>query len=136
MIKNWNGLLKHVFLYSVIYTVATIANSVLSLMQGIRDDPSGNWHEITRAVVVFIGVVAYWMATSLPVKNPMLRALCTYVPTMGMVFGLVWLTHFIEPLAKSAYRDIFINYTGLFLLVCAVVFIGSAIKKKRSGGKE
>ena len=128
----WNSWLKEsVFLYCVIYTAVTILNSVLYLMQGYRDDPSGNWHELTRAVIVLIGVLAYEMAVRLPVKNLFLKLLLVYVPTMLLVFAFVWMNQFIEPLAESAYQDIFINYTGLFLIVSAIALIRSGIRKKR-----
>ncbi|MBQ1318152.1 MAG: hypothetical protein IIY47_00765 [Solobacterium sp.] len=121
MNKNRNSWFREsVFIYSVIYTAVTILNSILYLSQGVRNDPSGNWHELTRAVIVLIGVEAYEMAIRLPVKNLLLRALLVYIPTMALVFGFVWLNQFIEPLAASAYRDIFINYTGLFAMVSAI----------------
>ncbi len=121
MNKNRNSWFREsVFIYSVIYTAVTILNSILYLSQGVRNDPSGNWHELTRAVIVLIGVAAYEMAIRLPVKNLLLRALLVYIPTMALAFGFVWLNQFIEPLAASAYRDIFINYTGLFVMVSAV----------------
>ncbi len=121
MNKNRNSWFREsVFIYSVIYTAVTILNSILYLSQGVRNDPSGNWHELTRAVIVLIGVEAYEMAIRLPVKNLLLRTLLVYIPTMALVFGFVWLNQFIEPLAASAYRDIFINYTGLFAMVSAI----------------
>lgn len=56
MKKVWNSWLREaVFIYCVIYTVFTIMNSVLYLVQGVRDDPSGNWHELARATIVLIG---------------------------------------------------------------------------------
>lgn len=132
MKRIWNSWLKEsVLIYSVIYTVATILNSALYLMQGYRDDPSGNWHELTRAVIVLIGVLAYEMSKRLPVKNVFLRSFLVYLPTMALAFGFVWLNQFIEPLAKSAYRDIFINYTGLFLIVSAIAIIGYYRKQKK-----
>ncbi len=132
MKRIWNSWLKEsVLIYSVIYTAATILNSALYLMQGYRDDPSGNWHELTRAVIVLIGVLAYEMSKRLPVKNVFLRSFLVYLPTMALVFGFVWLNQFIEPLAKSAYRDIFINYTGLFLIVSAIAIIGHYRKQKK-----
>ena len=118
-------------LFCVIYTIATILNSVLYLMQGVRNDPSGNWHELTRAVIVLIGVAAYEMAVRLPVKNIFLRMILVYVPTMALAFGFVWLNQFIEPLAESAYRDIFINYTGLFLSISAIAIGVHRLRKKR-----
>ena len=132
MKKCWNGWLKEsVCIYCVIYTLVTILNSALYLMQGVRDDPSGNWHELTRAVIVLIGVAAYEMAKCLPVKNLLLRAIVIYIPTMALTFLFTWLNQFIEPLAKSAYRDIFINYTSLFVIVSLIAVIRSRVKQKK-----
>ncbi|MEE1252929.1 MAG: DUF6608 family protein [Bacteroidales bacterium] len=134
--KNWDNWLKEsVYIYCTIYTITTILNSVLYLIQGYRDDPSGNWHELTRAVIVLIGVTAYEMATKIPIKNILLRSLVVYVPTLGLVFGFVWLNQFIEPLAKSAYRDMFINYTSLFVIVSIVAIIRNSIKRKKGEDK-
>ena len=133
MRKIWNNWLKEsTFIYCVIYTIVTIMNSILYLIQGYRNDPSGNWHELTRAVIVFIGVVAYEMAVRLPVKNLFLRSVLIYIPTMGLAFVFVWLNRFIEPLAESAYKDIFINYTGLFIIVSAIAIIKSRIRKRKT----
>ena len=133
MKKKWNNWLKEsTFIYCVIYTIVTIMNSILYLIQGYRNDPSGNWHELTRAVIVFIGVVAYEMAIRLPVKNLFLRSVLIYIPTMGLAFVFVWLNRFIEPLAESAYKDIFINYTGLFIIVSAIAIIKSRIRKRKT----
>ena len=133
MRKTWNNWLKEsTFIYCVIYTIVTIMNSILYLIQGYRNDPSGNWHELTRAVIVFIGVVAYEMAIRLPVKNLFLRSVLIYIPTMGLAFVFVWLNRFIEPLAESAYKDIFINYTGLFIIVSAIAIIKSRIRKRKT----
>lgn len=132
MKKIWNTWLKEsVFIYCVIYTAVTIMNSILYLIQGYRNDPSGNWHELTRAVIVLIGVTAYEMSVRLPVKNLFLRALLVYIPTMALTFGFVWLNQFIEPLAESAYTDIFINYTGLFITVSVIAVIRSGIRKRK-----
>jgi len=133
MRKIWDNWLKEsVYIYCIIYTIITILNSVLYLIQGYRDDPSGNWHELTRAVIVLIGVTAYEMATKIPIKNIYLRSIVVYIPTMGLAFGFIWLNQFIEPLAKSAYKDIFINYTSLFVIVSIVAIIRNNIKQKRN----
>ena len=135
--KIWNRFLKEgVFLYCVLYTIVTILNSVLYLAQGIRNDPSGNWHELTRAVIVLIGVTAYELAVHLPIKNILLRSLAVYIPTMGLAFGFVWMNQFIEPLAQSAYRDIFINYTWLFLIVCLTAVVGKKIKERQGRARK
>lgn len=132
MKKIWNKWLKEsLIIYCSIYTFVTILNSVLYLLQGYRDDPSGNWHELTRAVIVLIGILAYEMAKNLPIKNLICRAVVVYIPTMALAFGFVWMNQFIEPLAKSAYRDICINYTSLFVIVSVIAIIKSAIQKRK-----
>lgn len=87
MRKQWEIQLKEsIIIYSIIYTITTIANSALYLIQGIRDDPSGNWHEITRALIVLVGVIVYELARYLPIKNMVLRTLVVYVVTLGCAF--------------------------------------------------
>ena len=129
--KQWKNWLKEsIIIYSIIYTITTIVSSVIYLFLGIRDDPSGNWHEITRALIVLIGVLVYELAKHLPIKNVMLRTLVVYIMTLGCAFFVVWLTQFIEPLAKSAYKDIFINYTGLFLTISIFILIINKVKHR------
>ena len=131
MKKIWNKWLREsTCLFCIIYTIATILNSILYLCQGVRDDPSGNWHELTRAVIVLIGVIAFEMARNIPVKNILVRAIVIYIPTMLLAFGFIWMNQFIEPLAHSAYRDIFINYTSLYVLVSVIAIIKNARSKK------
>lgn len=63
MRKQWENWLKEsIIIYSIIYTITTISSSVIYLFLGIKDDPSGNWHEITRALIVLIGVLVYELA--------------------------------------------------------------------------
>ncbi len=131
MRKEWcNPLKEGVIIYSIIYTITTISNSVAYLVQGVRDDPSGNWHELTRAMVVLIGVIAYELAIHLPIKNIVLRTIIVYAVTLMCAFFVIWSTQFIEPLAKSAYKDIFINYTGLFITVSIIIVIVKRIRNR------
>jgi len=137
MRKIWDSWLKEsVSIYCMIYTIATILNSVLYLTQGYREDPSGNWHELTRAAIVLIGVAAYEMAAKMPIKNMLLRSIVAYIPTMGLALGFIWLNQFVEPLAKSAYQDIFINYTAFFVIVSIVAVTSNNIKQKRNRKKQ
>ena len=131
MRKEWcNPLKEGVIIYSIIYTITTISSSVAYLVQGVRDDPSGNWHELTRAMVVLIGVIAYELAIHLPIKNIVLRTVIVYAVTLMCAFFVVWSTQFIEPLAKNAYKDIFINYTGLFITVSIIIVTVKKIRNR------
>ena len=69
-----------------LYTFVTVLNSILYLYNGIYEDPSGNWHEIDRAIIVLIGVVAYALVTELIIKPMVLRYAVSYIPTVLLAF--------------------------------------------------
>jgi Na+/glutamate symporter len=128
----WNRCLKlPVFLYCALYTVATIVNSIVYLASGVKEDPSGNWHELDRAVLVLIIVLAFALIKYIKIRNYWLKVLIVYIPTMFLVFLYVFLRGMTAELASSAYRDVFINFTAGFVIVSAVVFVISVIRKKK-----
>lgn len=126
--KKW---IRIVSVYSIIYTVITLVNSALYLCNGIYEDPSGNWHELDRAMILLIGIVAFELCTNLPAKPLVLRYLIAYIPSQLLVFGYVGFSGLREPLAKTAYRDIWINFTGLFVLLCIINTVACAFKKRK-----
>ncbi|MBO4846350.1 MAG: hypothetical protein J5525_08580 [Lachnospiraceae bacterium] len=132
--KNvWEKYLRGIlFLYFEIYTVATLINSIIYLAKGVYEDPSGNWHEIDRAVIVLVAVIAYALIRYIKVNSFLLKIVIVYVPTMLLVFLYVYLRGLTVELAKTAYRDIFINYTAGFIFVTIVVFIINKLRKKNS----
>ena len=132
--KSW--LEQAVFLYCALYTFATIVNSVGYLLNGIYEDPSGNWHELDRAVIVFIITLAYVLIKTLKLKNYWLKALVVYIPTLILVFIYVWLTGLREPLASSAYRDIFINYTVGYIAASLVGWLNILRKRKNANNNQ
>ena len=128
----WEKYLRGIlFLYFEIYTAATLINSIIYLAQGVYEDPSGNWHEIDRAVIVLVAVIAYALIRYVKVNQFALKLVIVYIPTMLLVFLYVFLRGLTVELAKSAYRDIFINYTVGFIFVSIVVFVINAIRKNR-----
>ena len=126
--KKWINLVS---VYSIIYTAITLPNSVLYLFSGIYEDPSGNWHELDRAIILLIGVAAFELCTNLPIKRPILRYVAAYIPSQLLAFAYVWFTGLREPLAKTAYQDIWINFTGLFILLSVANTIVGVCRKKR-----
>ena len=132
--KNvWEKYLRGIlFLYFEIYTAATLLNSVIYLSKGVFEDPSGNWHEIDRAVIVLVAVIAYALIRYIKVNNFFLKDIIVYVPTMLLVFLYVFLRGLTVELASTAYRDIFINYTAGFLFVTIIVLIVNVIRKKKT----
>ena len=132
MKKIWNDWLRSILLlYCGLYTLATITNSVIYLAGGTFEDPSGNWHELDRAVIVLIAVTAFSLIKNLHVKNFWLKALIVYVPTMLLAFLYVLMRGLTVELASTAYRDIFINYTVGFVVVSLIAFAVMRIRNKK-----
>ena len=127
--KKWINIVS---IYSIIYTVITLLNSILYLGNGIYEDPSGNWHELDRAIILLIGVAAFKLCTDLPIKPLIFRYIIAYVPSQLLVFIYVWFTGLREELAKTAYRDIWINFTSLFILLYIINSIICICKEKRN----
>lgn len=132
MKKIWNDWLKNILLlYCGLYTLATITNSIIYLAGGTFEDPSGNWHELDRAVIVLIVVSAFALIKNLHVKNFWLKTLIVYVPTMLLTFLYVFMRGLTVELASTAYRDIFINYTVGFVVVSLIAFAVMRIRNKK-----
>ena len=127
--KKWINIVS---IYSIIYMVITLLNSILYLGNGIYEDPSGNWHELDRAMILLIGIATFELCTNLPIKPLIFRYMIAYVPSQLLAFTYVWFSGLREELAKTAYRDIWINFTSLFILLCIVNTIISVYKKKRN----
>ncbi len=115
--KKWINIIS---VYSIIYTVITLLNSVLYLGNGIYEDPSGNWHELDRAMILLIGIAAFLLCTNLSVKPLILRYIIAYIPSQLLAWIYVWFSGLREELARTAYRDIWINFTSLFILLCVI----------------
>ena len=127
--KKWISIVS---IYSILYTVTTWLNSILYLSNGIYEDPSGNWHELDRAMILLIGIVAFLLCTDLPVKPLIFRYIIAYVPSQLLAFIYVWFSGLREELAKTAYRDIWINFTSLFIILCIVNTMINIYKEKRN----
>ena len=95
-----------IFAYTVLYTFVTV-------------------------LIVLIGVVAYALVTELVIKPMVLRYAVSYIPTVLLAFFYVWSTSFRENLAQSAYMDIWINFTSMFVIFCIVHFIVYKCRKKK-----
>ncbi len=132
----WNNWLKQsVFIYSALYTVATIFNSIIYLSNGFYEDPNGNWHEVDRAIIVLIVVFAFTMIKHLKLKNYWIKAVIVYIPTLSLAFAYVWVVGLRNTLATSAYRDIFINYTIGFVIASIVGWFVARIKYNKTVNK-
>ena len=131
--KNiWNnGLKDSLLIYCGLYTIATIVSSISYLVQGVYEDLAGNWHELDRAIITLIVVMAYALIRYIHIKNFAIKLVVVYVPTMLMAFLYVWFRGLTAELASSAYKDIFVNYTAGFLIVSVIVFVVRCLARKK-----
>ncbi len=116
-------------LYCMIYTGITIFSSALQLVQGRTEDT--NSHLLHRAVVCFIAIFVMEAFANIRLKNQLLSWLIVYAIAMTMVFIYVWFTGFFEPLSKNAYRDIFLNFTSIGVVIGIITEIIEKGKEKR-----
>lgn len=122
-------------LYCGFYTVVTLLNSVSYLLDGVYEDPTGNWHEIHRGVIVLIVVLAIVLEKHIKMNNIILKEVLIYVPMMLLVFGYVWLDGLREPLSDGAYWGIFKGFTSAWICYSIVVILYRLIKKRLGFGK-
>lgn len=127
---NSNLTEKTILIYCGLYTIATIVNSISYLSKGIYEDPAGNWHELDRAIITLIVILAYSLIRYIHIKNFAIKLVVVYVPTILLAFLYVWFRGLTAELVSSAYRDIFVNYTIGFLIVSIIVFIVNKIIQK------
>lgn len=75
-----------------------------------------------------------WLCAAAACQTVILRYVAAYIPSRLLAFPYVWFTGLREPLATTAYRDIWINFTCLFVLLR---LIGTAVHvcRKKKGKK-
>lgn len=114
----------------VVYTILTVTSSTIYLIQG--DEYDSHLHLINRFVITSIGVLSIWAYDLL--RNYLKKyALFIHYPiVMGFVFGYVWFNGLFVELHPNAYRDIFFNFTAIYLLI-SLGLLGSWIYKTKKG---
>ncbi len=116
-------------LFCMMYTATTMVSSALQLFQGRLEDT--NSHILHRAVVCFIAVFVMEASANIRLKSQLLSWLVVYSIAMTIVFIYVWITGFFEPLSKYAYRDIFLNFTSIAIIVGIIISLLEKRKEKR-----
>jgi hypothetical protein len=116
---------------------STHHQNTLKLVQAIREKFPVDTIDVTETESAdltgydLIGFAAFGLCTSLTVKPLILRYVIAYIPSQLLAFAYVWFTGLREPLAKSAYQDIWINFTGLFVVLSLVSAAASFWKNKK-----
>lgn len=121
---NWKSALM---LICIVYTLLTITSSGYALLVGITAET--HFHLLARFVVTVIGVGSILMFNLFPRWPLWSMFIIHYVATMGIIFLLVWASGFFIKLHPDAYRDIFLNFTPMYLLIAAGFLIRNKYRK-------
>ena len=125
-----NELKTGALFFSVLFSVTTLASSIIQLAQGQATDT--NSHILSRAVVVFIAVITIMLFLRLKLKSKILSYLLAYAISMSLVFLFVWIMGFFQTLHPNAYRDIFLNFTTVAVLITGIVEIRNWILARKA----
>ncbi len=124
---NWKSALM---LICIVYTLLTITSSSYALLSGITTET--HFHLLARFVITAIGVGSILIFNMLP-RWPLWAMFAVhYIATMGTIFGLMWVSGYFIELHPDAYRDIFLNYTPIYLLIAAGFLIRNKFRKDTS----
>ncbi|GEN57143.1 hypothetical protein GCM10012290_17880 [Halolactibacillus alkaliphilus] len=118
-----------VILICVVFTLLTVISSITGLLQGQTAD--AHVHIIMRFVVTVVGVSSILIFRLFP-KWPLAAIYgLHYTATMGTIILLLWLSRLFIDLHPNAYKDIFFNFTPVYILI-AIAFMVIGRNKKRS----
>lgn len=112
----------------MIFTITTLVSSILQLCMGQVTDT--NSHIINRGVVVLIAIITITLFDKIKHRSKILSYLIPYSISMSIVFAYVWITGFWEELHPNAYRDIFLNFTVVSIVMAGAITAKDYIKAK------
>ena len=106
----------------ILFTGITLAASTLGLLMDGFGSTSDDLHIWSRFAIVFIAIGSlyifdWFQSWSLPVVHAI-----HYAVTMAIIFVAVWLMGSFVELHPNAFRDIFLNYTVIYLILVAFEF--------------
>lgn len=111
-------------LICVVYTLLTVISSISGLAVGRTTDT--HVHLLLRFLIKAIGIGSILIFKLFPRWKLAGIFALHYGVIMGLILLLVWVSGFYIDLHHDAYRDIFLNFTPIYMLVA----VGFLIKKK------
>lgn len=120
--------LKNVLiLICIAYTILTVVSSSLGLLQGQSTDT--HLHIIMRFVVTSLGILSILIFNLFPSWPLAAIYGLHYAVTMGAIFLLIRTSGYFIDLHPNAFRDIFLNFTAVYIPVSLVFMIRNRFKK-------
>jgi len=112
-----------------LFTLITLISCLINVIQGFTTDTY--FHQIVRFVLCFIGVGSLFIFDWFKDHSSYIAMAIHYLATMTVVFIFVWLTKFLEPLATHAFRDVFMNFTAVYIAFVLFLEIKIRLAKKK-----
>ncbi|NLM75057.1 MAG: hypothetical protein GX187_03075 [Clostridiaceae bacterium] len=131
--KTSSVLKQGVLLFCVIFSVTTLLSSSLQLFSGQLTDT--NLHILNRGALVLIDVITFMLFDGIKPKRKVLSFLVPYAISMGLVFLYVWIIGFFETLHPNAYRDVFLNFTAVAVILWIIATLKDNLKTKKQDTK-
>lgn len=116
-------------LICVVYTLLTVTSSGMGLLLGRTTDT--HVHILLRFIVTSIGIGSILIYTLFPHWPLLAISAFHYGVTMGIIFLLVWVSGFFIELHPNAYRDIFLNFSSVYVLITIGFQIAARFKRRR-----
>lgn len=119
----------------IVYAAVTVISSTFALIAGAKTET--HVHLLLRFGVSIIGVGALYAYGALRRRFVKLTSLATglitYVFALAAAMAGVWLYGRVDALHPDAYRDIFLNFTAM-AIVLSVIWAGAArlLRRRRS----
>ncbi len=112
---------KNFIFFCKTFTLITLSSSILQLCNNRLNE--SNLHIINRAIIILIGLITLILFEKINMRNSTLSNLLIYSISMSLVLLYAWSTGFVEPLHPNAYRDIFLNFTSIFIFIGVFKYI-------------
>ncbi len=106
----------------ILFTGVTLAATALGLLTDGLGSTSDDLHILARFTIVFIAIGSLYVFDwfqSWPLR--VVHAI-HYVLTMAIILLATWALGFVIELHPDALRDIFFNYTGVYLILVALEY--------------
>jgi len=114
-------------LICVVYTLLTVTSSIYGLVVGRITDT--NVHLLLRFLITAIGIGSILIFNLFPRWNLVGIFALHYGLVMGFILIVIWASGLFIELHTDAYRDIFLNFTPIYLVVAACFLIKDKYKK-------
>lgn len=125
------------FLLCFTFTFLTVLSSFVALLQGQEHDT--HIHIISRFFVTLIGIGSFYLFMFLKkiMKNSCFLIVTSvhYMITMSFIFIFIWVQGKFLELHPNAYRDIFWNFSLVYLGIASIYYLYEKYKMKKISNK-